>query len=271
MKELITYLKSYSDTYVAGIYIKKLRFLPVTMKHKLKLPIDMYKKGLVVLGEKESQRRDFVLNYTRILIKQGVNVIYITDSEKFAKLLENFVTLECHPGTLSSRTELLHPSCEIEDVDVAVYSTPESKHKDFIDGLQEQYDNELISLLERIADSDLGNKKTAIIIDESSHKPREIDKAAFTESIKRLQAKGVGIILSGNSGFRYDSLSKVTEYLITFKLYDPAEDLSGFESATNFYKMRTCTRDFTSIAPNGFHLFVKSIEKSVIGFMDKRE
>ena len=71
--------KRLNESFDCGSYFYKSKFLGIKKKARLKMPMDMYSDGLLILGSYKSYRRRLAANYANKLVKSGRKVIYLSD------------------------------------------------------------------------------------------------------------------------------------------------------------------------------------------------
>lgn len=254
----------YSDEdFQCGVYDYNTKFFKIKKKSVMKLPMNMFSKGLLILGSYKSYRRKFTNHYAKKLIEKGVKVLYITDALSESQYRANFEieSFKKHIGLNKMDNNLFHMeelsgkfNKNMFDDGVMlsiVHSKTICKYRNI--EIQKDYNEKLISLLTKINEADI-NSKFVIIIDEDAP-DRELDKNLFKENITKLNNKGFGLVICGQFGKRYRDISNNINNYVLFTSRDPSEDLMGVDM----------------FGINAFDYDTKTMDKNFLNYIDKKD
>lgn len=185
-------------------------------KNEITLNIDLFNEGLFVFGSKDSNKKDFLINISKKIIENDIQLIYITDSDF---IVENLLTFIEDKDMIN-----------IEDIN-KVFKNRNFEYKskvniikmeqDYSFPLQKKGKQYFPSLLNNI--SKLNN--AIVIIDEVLNQNIEIKD--LRNAIKTLQNSSVGLIVSDYYVRLYDDVLNDVQHHVFFYLYDSPYELKN--------------------------------------------
>jgi hypothetical protein len=255
--------KNKNETFDCGEYNYLSKFFSLKRKKRMKLPIDIYKGNLLILGCYKSYRRRFANNYAKTLVKKGIKVIYITDALSSGQ----------YKGELERNSFIKHIG--LNDIDEKLINTEELSinfnEKCFNNGellsiiyskepcktthpeFEKEYNIKLINFIKGFNSSGLtsydSNEKIVIIIDEDAS-DKKLDKDEFNTTLRNINSVGSDFVICGSHEKRYVNIEKSFKNYIFFMIRDPNELIKDY-SCFSRYAVLNC-RDLRNLGRKEF-------------------
>ncbi len=191
----------------------------------LKLPLDMHKDGVFIIGSEVESKRKLIYHYVENLIKQNINVVMISDDPK---AVNNIVKISKRNSFTNLEVNDFKIPFEITSFfnkgGLSLYLINSYQERKITNLCPSQHNRQLSHLLRQINESNVNKANLVLIIDTEEHYKENLDD--FNKCISDLIKANMGFIATGLTASQFNE--DLYENIFLFKLYDPREDAPNF-------------------------------------------